>query len=162
MTLLAEFHFIDDAGTTWTAPVGARIDGTSIPKPFWSLIGGPYEGEYRNASIVHDAECIAPYKHSWQAVRRMFHAGCIAGGVDRLTALLLYAAVYLFGPHWELPSGRRQTVSRCTLDDALRTTAWLRQRPRATLADIDALTVPALRAQISPSDIEAERQLRLK
>jgi hypothetical protein len=162
MTLLAEFHFIDGTGKTWTAVEGTRVDGASIPKPFWSLVGGPYEGRYRNASVVHDAECTPPYKNRWQDVHRMFHAGCVAGGVDRFTALLLYAAVYLFGPHWTLPAGHKLRVPRCTIEDALRTAAWLRQRPSATPTDIDALTVAALRAQISPARIEAERRRLLR
>lgn len=34
-------------------PKGYRTDGASIPKLFWSLIGGPL-GKYAPAAIVHD------------------------------------------------------------------------------------------------------------
>lgn len=34
-------------------PVGFITDGTSIPKIFWSIIGGPW-GEYLYAAIPHD------------------------------------------------------------------------------------------------------------
>src|SRR5712692_9140850 len=29
----------------------------SIPRAFWSVIGGPLEGQYRNASVFHDVAC---------------------------------------------------------------------------------------------------------
>jgi len=37
------------------APVGMLLDGASIPRLFWLLIGSPFVGEYRWPSIFHDA-----------------------------------------------------------------------------------------------------------
>lgn len=34
---------------------GLIYDGASIPKLFWNLIGSPFTGKYRVASLVHDA-----------------------------------------------------------------------------------------------------------
>jgi hypothetical protein len=90
MILLRDFSFIEPNGTTWIAAAAhtpateddLTIDGASIPPVFWSIIGGPYEGLYRNASIVHDAECTAPYKHRWKDVHRMFYRAARAGGTS--------------------------------------------------------------------------------
>jgi hypothetical protein len=52
--LISDLTFVDEADLEWPVPKGAEVDGASIPKPFWSIIGGPYEGKYRDASIIHD------------------------------------------------------------------------------------------------------------
>src|SRR5688572_6711065 len=52
--LLTTFAYVDKNGTRWTTPAGETIDGATIPQLFWSIIGGPYEGKYRYASVVHD------------------------------------------------------------------------------------------------------------
>lgn len=62
MTLLRDFSYDDQDGKKWTALKGSEVVGASIPQAFWWLIGGPFEGKYRSASIVHDTECTAPYK----------------------------------------------------------------------------------------------------
>jgi hypothetical protein len=55
--LVEDFGFIDQADARWDVPKGAIVDGASIPQPLWSIIGGPFEGRYRDASIVHDWYC---------------------------------------------------------------------------------------------------------
>src|SRR5215210_8183144 len=57
MRLLEEVHYIEPQGKDWVAPKDAVVDGASIPKPFWSTVGGPFEGEYRDASVIHDVAC---------------------------------------------------------------------------------------------------------
>jgi hypothetical protein len=101
MQLLRDFIYIDQSRTPWTAPKGAKTDGASIPPILWSFVGGPFEGQYRNAAIVHDTECDAKI-HEWQAVHRMFYNASRAGGVGWAKASLMYAAVYAFGPHWKV------------------------------------------------------------
>src|ERR1700754_2958644 len=32
-------------GRRWDVPAGATVDGASIPRLFWSLVSGPWEGE---------------------------------------------------------------------------------------------------------------------
>ena len=54
MTLEEDFYFIDDDGKKWLAPKGAEINGATIPRSLWSVIGSPYVGGYRRASVVHD------------------------------------------------------------------------------------------------------------
>jgi hypothetical protein len=99
MRLLDNFGYIDPKAKLWIAPTDSIVDGASIPQAFWSIIGGPFEGKYRNASVVHDVACERKIE-SWQSVHRMFYDACRCGGVDPLTAKVMYAAVFHFGPRW--------------------------------------------------------------
>jgi hypothetical protein len=99
MRLLDDFSYVDSKGTTWAAPKGSVVDGASIPQVLWSVVGSPYTGEYRNASVVHDVACVKRDK-PWQDVHRMFYEACRAGGVGEQKAKLMYSAVYHFGPKW--------------------------------------------------------------
>jgi hypothetical protein len=104
MTLLADVHYIDKRGHDWIAPKGDKIDGASIPKALWSVIGGPYEGLYRDASVFHDVECARPvHTATWQETHRMFLESMLCNGVEERRAKTMYAAVYRFGPKWEPP-----------------------------------------------------------
>src|ERR1700690_4011848 len=71
MALCNPLEFYQHDGPTWKAPIGTRTDGASIPQVFWSVIGGPFEGKYRDASVVHDYECCTKV-HAWRDVHRMF------------------------------------------------------------------------------------------
>jgi hypothetical protein len=103
MRLVEEFAYIDPSNTAWRAPAGATIDGASIPRVLWTLVGSPFTGHYRNASVVHDVACVSRIE-SWQRVHRMFYSACRCGGVGELSAKTMYAAVYHFGPRWH-PDG---------------------------------------------------------
>lgn len=92
MRLLAEFTFIDPAGRIWIAPEGSVVDGASIPSPLWSMLGSPYTGKYRFASIVHDVACENPAIDRLEA-DKMFYQACLAGGCDADEARLLYVGV---------------------------------------------------------------------
>lgn len=35
-------------------PKGFVTDFASIPRPLWSIVGGPADGKYRKAAVVHD------------------------------------------------------------------------------------------------------------
>ncbi len=106
MTLIQPFEFIGPDGQSWPVPAGARVDGASIPRVFWSLIGGPFEGLYRNASVVHDYYCDVKVR-SYQAVHKAFYEAMVASGVDPAKAWLMFQAVNRFGPRWAdaAPSG---------------------------------------------------------
>ena len=99
MRLLDDFSYVDSKGMTWAAPKGSVVDGASIPQVLWSVVGSPYTGEYRSASVVHDVACVKRDK-PWQDVHRMFYEACRAGGVGEQKAKLMYSAVYHFGPKW--------------------------------------------------------------
>src|SRR5262245_52311580 len=57
MRLLADFWFDDVDGKRWLTPTAYVVDGASIPRALWTLVGSPYTGCYRRASIVHDKAC---------------------------------------------------------------------------------------------------------
>ncbi len=106
------FAFEDSKGKLWTVPSGVRVDGASIPQAFWSVIGGPFTGKYREASVVHDYYCDTKTE-TWQDTHMAFYEGMRANGVDAVTANTMYAAVYWGGPRWvkaEAGSGSATTI----------------------------------------------------
>lgn len=100
MTLRDKFGYIDANNKSWLAPAGAKINGASIPQAFWTFIGGPFEGQYRNASVVHDVYCESKTE-PWEDVHEMFYRACRCGGVEETKAKLMYWAVYHYGPRWD-------------------------------------------------------------
>jgi Protein of unknown function (DUF1353) len=104
MRLLEEFAFVDPTGKVWAVPAGAVINGASIPRLFWSLIGPPFVGAYRRASVIHDYYCEAR-SEPWLAVHRMFYEASLAGGVPEATAKIMYVAIYGAGPRWSEATG---------------------------------------------------------
>jgi hypothetical protein len=101
MKLLAAFVFVDQNGTRWEANIGDKIDGASIPPFLWSIVGSPYVGDYRRASVIHDVYCKSKTRPS-KDVHRMFYEAMRADGVPEDQALEFYAAVRLFGGHWDV------------------------------------------------------------
>lgn len=99
--LLTDFAYRDPHGKVWTAPQGSIVNGASIPKAFWSLVGGPWDGAYRQASVIHDVACVR-MSEPWPEAHRAFYEACRCGGVDERTAKLMYWAVYHFGPRWQV------------------------------------------------------------
>ena len=99
MRVMQDFGFMEADGLHWPVPPRTIVDGASIPRPLWSLIGGPFEGKYRNASVVHDYYCDVR-SAEWHMVHRMFFRGMLASNVPIAQAKLMYAAVYFAGPRW--------------------------------------------------------------
>ena len=100
MLVLEPFAFTDSTGVRWTAGAGDLVNGASIPRIFWTLVGSPFVGDYRRASVLHDVACRKKTGVS-RDVHRMFYEAMRADGVDGDTALKMYTAVRLFGPNWE-------------------------------------------------------------
>ena len=105
MRLLTPFAYRDSHGTLWTSPAGAKTDGASIPRPVWALVGGPFEGKYRTAAIIHDRYCDTKTR-SWQDTHRVFLDAMLTAGESKAKAQMLYYAVYRFGPRWGCPIDR--------------------------------------------------------
>jgi len=117
MKLKHEFSYIDPSGKLWKVPKNTIVDGASIPRAFWTIIGGPYEGNYRNASVVHDYHCDIKMEN-WQDVHLMFYHACITGGTSITKAKIMYAAVYAGGPRWDatiLKSGKAKIITTITV-----------------------------------------------
>ena len=140
--LLEDFVYLDPRGRAWTASKNSVVNGASIPKAFWTIAGGPFEGEYRNASIVHDEACVRMTEPS-ETVHLMFYEACRCGGVPEYKAKVLYAAVYHFGPKWTIrpvheqmvkigPDGKEQVVTITRTVPYLERTT---QDPAATVRD---------------------------
>lgn len=43
MSLVQDFAYEDPGCERWHAPAGSVVDGASIPRAMWSIIGGPFE-----------------------------------------------------------------------------------------------------------------------
>ena len=105
MKLLQDVTYIDPSGLQWRARKGYSTDGASIPRAFWTVVGGPFDGNYRNAAVIHDQYCSDPDHglRTWQDVHRMFYFALRASGVAEVQAKVLYVAVLLGGPRWTKP-----------------------------------------------------------
>ncbi len=109
MTLLSELRYIDPKGVVWIAPAGSNVDGASIPRSLWSFMGGPFEGKYRNASVLHDV-AYDNKARPWQEADRMFYNAMRCSGVSAIEAKTMYYALYKFGRHWKFSFKRAKAV----------------------------------------------------
>lgn len=138
MRLTSDYHFVDSMGELWRALKGTVIDGASIPRFFWRFIGGPFEGLYRKASVIHDYYCKVKTRKS-SRVHWMFYEGIRTAIRDAMRkthlrgwrkrfwfyreqarALFMYLAVRLYGPQfprtkwtWAHYLGTLRLVSFC-------------------------------------------------
>ena len=101
MILVAAFWYKDPKGTTWDAPANWSVDGASIPRALWTLVGSPYTGNYRLASIVHDVACdrAGDDTAARRAADKMYFHACRAGGCSWWEATIQYLGVRV-GAMW--------------------------------------------------------------
>lgn len=52
MQLVKPFAYLDSHGVSWPVPAGTKVDGASIPRALWTILGAPYTGKYRDASVI--------------------------------------------------------------------------------------------------------------
>jgi hypothetical protein len=153
MLLEEDFAYIDARGRRWLAPKGSTLNGASIPQAFWSVIGGPFEGPFRNASVVHDVGC-DEQTQSWEDVHLMFHDACRCAGVSAKKAKLMYWAVYNFGPRWLAPGDSREFRAMMAPsevdDDLVRSAKEYFDEHDPTLEEIEMLSVDG-----GPLELEA-------
>ena len=109
MTLLTELRYTDPHGNVWVAPIGSIVDGASIPRYLWSIMGGPFEGRYRKASVLHDV-AYGERNRPWQDCDRMFYYAMRCSGVSAAEAKTMFYALYRFGHHWKFPIKRGKPV----------------------------------------------------
>ena len=109
MTLLNELRYTDPKGVVWIAPAGSVIDGASIPKSLWSFMGGPFEGKYRNASVLHDVAYDQKNKPP-EVVDRMFYNAMRCSGVGVVEAKTMYYSLLRFGRHWKFSVKKAKPV----------------------------------------------------
>jgi hypothetical protein len=140
---------VDPKGKKWDAPKGVTVNGASIPQAFWSIIGGPWDGKYREASVIHDYYCDTR-SEPWQDVHRTFYTAMRANGVEEVRAKMMYAAVYRFGPRWNFEY--TPTCANC-LAVPYRVSVF---RPVPDTKELEALKTRVERTNPSLQDIERE------
>ncbi len=144
-----DFGYRDSGGRWWPVPRRVVSDGASIPRIFWTPAGGPLDGPYRDAAIVHDYYC-QTMSRNWSDVHRMFYEGMLARGVSLTQAKLKYYAVYRFGPRWYYTGGEPR---RCGLLDR----CFEGARPRVAHAlppePVNMLTALADKRKIEAKDL---------
>jgi hypothetical protein len=139
MRLVESFAYVDVAGTHWPAPAESVVNGASIPQAFWSMIGGPFVGRFRNASVVHDVACVERTE-GWREVHRMFYEACRCADAPLIKSKIMYYAVYHFGPRWQ-PAGRGfrdETPPQPTAEQAAAVAAYFEMH------DVSAAAIPDL------------------
>ncbi|MCE2725783.1 MAG: DUF1353 domain-containing protein [Planctomycetaceae bacterium] len=119
MTLVEPFVYRDPRAVRWEAPAGAVVNGASIPRAFWSVIGGPFSGRFRNASVVHDVACVERSR-PWEDVHQMFYEACRCGGVAAVTAKTMYYAVFHYGPRWRVEERRTIVAGAAVVERVVR------------------------------------------
>ncbi|TIP76519.1 MAG: DUF1353 domain-containing protein, partial [Mesorhizobium sp.] len=83
-------------------PGGEVVDGASIPGFAWSLVGGPFDGKYLNAAIIHDYYCCSKSRE-YYGTHHAFWLGMKAAGVDDTMAYIMWSAVRFAGPdYWSV------------------------------------------------------------
>ncbi|MEO8460374.1 MAG: DUF1353 domain-containing protein [Dokdonella sp.] len=124
MRLLADFWYDDPHGRRWEVPMGyEQMDGASIPRALWTLIGSPYTGDYRRASIVHDYACdqAAGSSAKRRLADKMFFHACMTGGCSWKFAIVLYIGVRIgaWSDHvngWKSDRTEKEDTFRLVMD----------------------------------------------
>jgi Protein of unknown function (DUF1353) len=102
--LVQPFGYVDPEGREWPVPVKTVVDGASIPRPLWSIVGSPWTGLYRKASVIHDYYCDIKDR-GWRNVHKVFYDAMLTEGLGIIQAKIMYAAVLQFGPKWKKEFG---------------------------------------------------------
>ena len=145
MRLVEDFGYRDPSGRIWSVPAGAVVDGASIPLSLYSLIGPPFVGDYRRATVIHDYYCTQELG-DWRDVHRVFFEASRTGGVPLLRAKLMYAAVQGWGPRWEHTMTRGGPAKTISI-------------PRPTPEPSDLIDIESLINESDPSLEEIDRLL---
>lgn len=103
MKTLAPFSYKDPRGVLWEVPAGYVTNGASVPWGLWNIVGGPYDGPYRDAAVIHDY--YTEFKlRSWEDTHRMYYEASIARGVSENRASIMYAGLLVGADRWDPPA----------------------------------------------------------
>lgn len=151
MTLLNELRYVDPKGDVWVAPAGSVVDGASIPRPLWPFMGGPFEGKYRNASVLHDVSYDQKNRPPAEC-DHMFYDAMRCSGVSATEAKTMYWALLHFGRHWRfgLKKAKPAKVHEIAAQVAPSLNTPTSDAPRATAVNPD--DVNAVRDWIRKND----------
>jgi hypothetical protein len=153
--LLNDFRYEDPNGLLWSVPSKKEVDGASIPQAFWSFIGGPFEGNYIRASVIHDYYCDIKTR-TQHDTHRNFYYGMRAAGVDLWQAKFMYWAVATFGPKWTLTQRVEQDLVCRTVDNQLACSQVpVLKKQLVSLPDVDLSDPDILAAALSKASTVA-------
>jgi hypothetical protein len=153
MKILEDFVYVDPEGTSWMVPAGTITNGASVPWGFWNIIGGPYDGPYRDAAVIHD-HFVETRSRPWEATNKMFYNAIRARGVSDALALTMYAGVRYGGPRWDVAAApeiqKQGSLGRVfsAVTAAIAGEAAPPPQPEAT-------TVPADPKPLAPAEVPA-------
>ena len=74
-------------------------------------MGGPFDGKYRNASVLHDVSYDEKTR-PWKQCDRMFYNAMRCSGVGATEAKTMYYALYRHGRHWKRPRESAGAIAR--------------------------------------------------
>lgn len=78
----------------FTIQEGKHSDGASIPKPFWVLIGDPFNPRFARAAWFHDYMAVRGADQ--KEVSEVFYRLLLEDGTNRVKANLMKYAVWAF------------------------------------------------------------------
>ena len=81
----------------WTVCAGTIVNGASIPRILWPILGSPFVGAHRDAAVLHDAYYFKHSGHTRKEVDEMFYDKMRADGVWYIKAKLMYYGVRVGG-----------------------------------------------------------------
>ncbi len=99
--LLEPFGFVDSKGVHWDVSQGYISNGASIPPTLWPVVGGPLDGPYRDAAVIHDYYCEKRNRSS-DDTHLMFYEAAVARGTSENIASTMYMGIIFGGPRWDL------------------------------------------------------------
>jgi hypothetical protein len=99
--LVQPFGYVDPRGVHWDVPIGYVTNGASIPTSLWAVVGGPFDGPYRDAAVLHDYYCEAKTRTS-DDTHRMYYEAAVARGTSENVASTMYAGLVFGGPVWKV------------------------------------------------------------
>ena len=120
MKLLNDFGYVDPRGVAWDVPAGYITNGASVPWGLWNIVGGPFDGPYRDAAVLHDY--YTEYKlRTWEDTHRMYYEASIARGVSENRASIMYAGLLVGADRWTPPAaGATPPKKAQIMPDAIR------------------------------------------
>jgi hypothetical protein len=111
ITLCADFAFSVDGQLFWL-PTEYVCDGASIPRPFWSIIGSPFDPEKVPAAFVHDAIYLTHAFTRSEADEILFQL-LIQGGCRLRTARTMWWAVRTFAQFaWSMSTEDKSDLAK--------------------------------------------------
>jgi hypothetical protein len=105
MRLAEPFAYAQSKGKVWKVPQGHIIKGRGMPPLFRDLIGQPFYGGFRKASIVYD-HATQEMKQPWDEAQLMFLEASMAEGINESEAKAMYMLLRAQGSRWEVPGSR--------------------------------------------------------